>query len=161
MFRSSTNLFVFLFTIQYIKVFFLCLCRNPSKGATCWLLPVCIKHWWYTRFHSVLHGRTSVTAPELFNNMYKIRTLCDILQRTARRSYLSERIWSNQCHEWAVWSHSARYLYEIETYCGLYLKMTYSFKKSKCIRVLALKMHNINVNIFRMYIFVYWLKKLN
>lgn len=124
------------------------LCRFNLVNKTTWHK---ISYYW--------KWRTSVTTVELYNNMYKIRTLCDILQQTARRSYLSERIWSNQCHEWAVWSHSARYLYEIETCSGLYLKMTYSFKKSKCIRVLALKMHNINVHIVRMYIFVYWLKR--
>lgn len=89
----------------------ICLCRQPSKRPFCRILPLCIKHWCCTRFHSVLQGRSEVTAPELKNNLCRIRTLCDILQRTIGRNYLPGRIRSQQCQYRAMWSYSTRYMY--------------------------------------------------
>lgn len=55
-------------------------CREPTTWAFCRVLSVCIKHWRNWRFNSVLQKWTSVTDPELYNNMYNVRTLRHFLQ---------------------------------------------------------------------------------
>lgn len=83
-------------------------CRLSTTWAFCRVLFVCINHWWYTGFHSVLQGRSTVTAPEFYNNVYRTRTLRHLLQWTNWWSYLPWRIWNSTCLHWTVRSYCTR-----------------------------------------------------
>ena len=56
------------------------LLRTSTTRPLCWIFTFCLKQWSYGQFLSVLQGWTSVTVPELHNNLYHIWTLCYFLQ---------------------------------------------------------------------------------
>lgn len=93
-----------------------CFRRVSTTRSFCGILYICIKQWWYTRFYAMLQRRTTVTAPELYNNLHRIRTIFNLLQRKAWWSNLSGRLWTNQWFHWTVWSYRKRYFFQGKFY---------------------------------------------
>lgn len=89
------------------------LCSRPSKRKIGGILTACFKlwrtiPWWYQEDHSLLQGRTWVTAPEPYKKVHGIRTLCHLLQWANGQNCLPQGIWSYQCIYRIMWSHYKR-----------------------------------------------------
>lgn len=104
---------------HFNKIFF----REKTTLPFCWIFSVCVKYWWHIRVYSLLQRRPTLTAPELFNSLYRTWTIRHLLQRTTWWSYLPRRIWTANCFYWILWSNNTRYTTFYEFFLNL---MTFS-----------------------------------